>query len=99
MRVVDVPGAVAVGFDDAVVVRAQQGQVVQRGRPLGPPGADGVGLAVGRWPVAAGEGAALVAGIEGGPDPGGDEAVGSADIEGYAGAVEHDRQDVGVAGE
>ena len=56
-----------------------------------------VGVAVGGWFVAAGEDAALVALVEGGADGGGDESLGSADVEGYAVAAEDDGQDVGVA--
>lgn len=67
---VDAPVALGglggVGFDDVVMVGAEQDAVGQVGASAGGPGLDAVvGLAVGGRSVAAGEGAALVADGEG----------------------------------
>ena len=59
---------------------------------------DVVSIAVGCWPVAPGEHTASVAGMQGLPNGGGDEAVFLADIEHPGRSAEHHRQDVGVAG-
>ncbi|MCE0767902.1 hypothetical protein LWC35_34125 [Pseudonocardia kujensis] len=58
-----------------------------------------VDFAPGGWAVAAGEGAAAVAHGHGAAQPVGDRAGDPADVEGDPGAVEHDRDDGGVAGQ
>lgn len=52
----------SVVVDDAVMVRAEQGGVIQAGGPAGGPGCHVVGLAPSWRPVAAREAAAAVAG-------------------------------------
>ena len=90
---------VVAGFDDGVVVGADEYQVVQGGVPVDPPGHDVVGLAQGWGYVAAGEHAAFVADHEGGPDFWGDEPAGGADVHRDGVAAHHDGEDVGVAGQ
>ena len=86
------------GFDDGVVVGADQYQVVQGGVPVDPPGHDVVGVTQRGWDVAAGEHTPSVAQHEGGPDFGGDEPAAGSDIHRHGVAVHDDGQDVGVAG-
>ena len=88
----------SVGFDQVVVVLAHQAQVRQRGGATVLPRDDVMGVAIGGWPVAAGEHTALVAGVQRLPNRRGDESVLLADVEHPGRSAEHDRQDVGVAG-
>lgn len=82
--------------DDVVVVCAQQGQVADGGMAaVGPVCA--VVVAPGCGPVAAGEGAALVAGDQGAADRGGDDAGGRADVEWFPAPAKHDGDHVRVA--
>lgn len=62
-----VGGRVVAGFDDAVVVCADEDEVREGGIAAVPPGPDVVGVAGLGWIVTAGEGAALAALFEGGP--------------------------------
>jgi hypothetical protein len=78
-----VGGGVVAGFDDGVVVVAEEGEVRQGCLAAGPPGHAVVGVAGGWWFVAAGEDAAAVAEFEGCPDGGGDEALGTSDIQDF----------------
>ena len=57
---------------------------------------DVVSVTVSGWPAAAGEHTALVAGVEGLSDGGGDESVLLADVEDSGWSAEHHRQNVGV---
>jgi hypothetical protein len=52
-----------------------------------------------RWSVACGEGAVSVADDQGGPDRGGDDSSGAADVEGFAVGAEDRGDDLGVAGQ
>ena len=81
----------------AVVVPAQQHQVVQAGRAVVGPVHDVVGVAHHRGLGAAGERAVPVAADQGPPQRGGDEPVGAADVEDLAAGAEGDGDDVGVA--
>src|SRR5688572_21495381 len=88
------PGGVV---DGAVVLSAEQHEVVQGGRAAVEPVADVVGVAHHRRSGAAGEGAVAVAGHERGPDRGGDQPVGAADVEHTALGIEQDPDQVGIA--
>jgi hypothetical protein len=90
------PGGVV---DGAVVVAAEQGEVVEGGVAAVGPVGEVVGVAHQGWAGAAGEGAVLVAGHEGGPQGGGDQAVGAAEVEDLAGGAVDGGDDLGVAGE
>lgn len=92
----DVP---AVVVDPSVVVLAQQDEVGQVGWSSVGPVDDVVGVAPRRWPVAAGEGAAGVAGGECAALRDGDESLGASDVERLALAAEDDGDDASVAGE
>ena len=87
------------GFDESVVVRAEQYQVYKGGGSAGPPGHDVVCMALGRWGVAAGEDALGVPQNERGSDCGGDEPLAATDIQHLGRAAQHDREDVGIAGQ
>jgi len=89
---------VVAGFDDAVVVGADECQILKRGVAACPPGDQVVGVAADGWGVAAGEDAALVALFEGCADGWGDEALGASDVEDVGGSAEDDGEQVGVAG-
>src|SRR6476661_486773 len=85
--------------DQVVVVGAEEDAVVGAGgSALGPVG-DVVGFAPGCGDGAVGEGAALVAGVEGFADVGWEDAGGAADVEDASLAAEEDGDDVGVAGD
>ena len=73
---------VRVGFDELVMVTAEQGGVVECGAAAGPPGNDVVAFAGGGWFFTAGIATALVAGVEREPERTGDEAVVAADVDG-----------------
>ena len=92
----DLPGGVV---DDAVVLAAEQDEVVQAGRAAVGPVDDVVGVAHHGWAGAAGEGAVVVAGDQGAPQGRGDESCGAADVEDLAVGAEADRDEVGVAGQ
>jgi hypothetical protein len=85
--------------DDSVVVAAQQGEVLEVGSTAGCPVGDVVGVAHQGWSVAAGEGAVSVADDQGGPDRGGHQSSGAADVEGFAMAAEDGGDDLGDAGQ
>jgi hypothetical protein len=85
--------------DEPVVDCAEHDQVVQGGGAAVLPFVDVVDLAPGGWAVAAGEGAAAVADRHRAAQSVGDGAGDPADIERDAGAVEHDRDHRGVAGQ
>ena len=82
-----------------VVFAAEEDQVVQGCGAVVDPVGDVVGVAGDGEPGAAGEGAVLVAEDEGGPDCGGDQAAGAADVEDLALGAEDGGDDLGVAGE
>ena len=63
------------GFDQVVVVSADQHAVGQGRLATGDPRHDVVGVAVGGWSVAAGEDAAAVAEFKRGADGGGDQPM------------------------
>ena len=86
-------------MDGAVVVPAQQHEVVQGGGAAVGPVGEVVGVAHHRWPGAAGERAVPVPADQGPPQGGGDEAVRPADVEDLAVGAEGDGDDVGVARE
>lgn len=92
-----VRGGVVAGFDDAVVVWAQQDEVRQRRRTACPPGEDVVGVAVSGWFVAAGEHATTIALFECGPDGWGDQSLGASHVEDFRRPAEDDGHEVGVA--
>ena len=92
----DVDGPVA-GVQVAVTPFAEQDEVGDLGFAAVDPRLHVVGVAVDGWGAAAD--AALVAGDEGFADRAGREPDGGADVEGLGVRAEHDRQDVGVAGE
>ena len=83
--------------DGAVVLSAEQDQVVQGGVAAVGPVPDVVGVGPGWGAVAAGKGAAAVADGERGAQGGWDQAGAAADVEGLAVRVEHDPGDGGVA--
>ena len=85
------------GFDDAVVVWAGEDEILKGGSTSGPPGGEVVGVAGFGWLLTSGEHAPAVAEFEGCPDGWGDQPLGPADVEGFGLAVQHDREDVGVA--
>src|SRR6476620_191500 len=66
------PGCVV---DGAVMVAAQQGEIVEARFAARYPVGEVVGLSHQGWPVAGGEGAVSVADHEGGPEGGGDQAA------------------------
>ena len=93
---VDLPGGLV---DQGVVFAAEQDEVVEGcGAVVGPVG-DVVGVAGDGEAGAAGEGAVLVAEDQGGPDAGGDQAAGAADVEDLALGAEDGGDDLGVAGQ
>ena len=92
----DLPGGVV---DEAVVVAAEQDHVVQAGGAAVGPVLEVVGVAHQGWAGAVGEGAVLVAGDQGSPDGGGDQAVDAADVEDLGVGAEDGGDQVGVAGE
>src|SRR5690606_847852 len=71
--------------DFAVVVSAEQEQVVDVGAAAVPPGQEVVGVGPGGGGGAAGPAAAAVAGLQGFAHPGGDEAVVASDLQREAG--------------
>src|SRR4051794_2585996 len=81
---------------DAVVVSAEQDEVVEVGLAAGCPVSDVVGVAHRRWSVAAGERTVSVADDQGGPDPSGDGSSGAAHVEGFATGAEDGGDDLGV---
>jgi len=85
--------------DESVVVAAEEGEVVQAGGAAVGPVVEVVGVAHEWWAGACGEGAVLVAGDQGAPEGGGDQAVQAADVEDLAATSEDDRDHLGVAGE
>ena len=85
-------------MDESVVVAAEQGEVFQAGRAAVGPVLEVVGVAHEGWAGAAGEGAVWVAGDQGAPEGGGDQAVQAADVRTSLGAEDGGDQ-VGVAGE
>ena len=90
----DGPGAVV---DESVVVAAEQDHVAQGGCAAVDPVLDVVGVAHDRWAGAVREAAVAVAGDEGFPDRGGDQALGAADVEDLGVGAEDGGDDVGVA--
>jgi len=87
------------GFDLLVVVSAEQRAVVEAGVAAVPPGGEVVGVAVAWWTVAARKGAALVPDGEGLAEGAAEQALLAAEVEGLAGAVADDGEDVGVTRE
>ena len=87
------------GFDEGVVVRAEQDAVVEAGRAAAPERSDVVGVAAAGGLVATGEDAATVAGDERGPELAFEEPMQLPDIERDAIAVEDHRDDLAVTGE
>ncbi len=87
------------GFDDSVVMWAEERQIVNGRGAAGLPWDQMVCFTCRGWPVAAGEDASLVAGDECSADGWGDEPVFAADVEDAGGAAEHDGEDAGVAGQ
>jgi len=85
--------------DDAVMMSAEQGEVSEAGSPAGRPVDAVVGVAHHRGPVAAGERAVPVSDDQRGPDPGGYQAFGPADVEDLGVGAERGGDDLGVAGE
>lgn len=100
--VVGVGGDVAgetTGVDDVMVVGTQERGVVEVGPATVGPVDEVVGVAPAGRPGAVGEGAALVAVVEG-PDLGtGEEPTGAADQQRAPGVIEDDRVELGVAGQ
>ncbi len=90
----DLPGS---GVDEAVVVAAQEQQVVEAGGSVVDPVDDVVGVAHQGWASTSREAAVLVAGDEGFPDRGGDEPAEPADVEDLAAGAQDDGDDLGVA--
>ena len=86
----------SIGFDQVVVVLAQQAQVRQRSGSALLPRDDVVSVTVSGWPAAAGEHTAAVAGMQGLPDGCRDESMLLANIEHPGRSAQHDRQNVGV---
>jgi hypothetical protein len=80
-----------------VVVAAEQDHVVDVGVAAVGPVPDVVGVAPLGWAVSAAGDVATVAGVEGPPLGGGGEAVGAAQVQGFAGGVEQQPGEVGVA--
>jgi hypothetical protein len=74
----DLPGGVV---DGAVVVAAEEDEIVEGGDAVVEPVDDVVGVAHHGWSGAAGERAVDVAADQGPPDRGGDEPVGAPDVE------------------
>lgn len=91
-------GAV-LGFALVVVVTAEKYAVRDGGFALVPPRDEVMGIAVAGCPVAAGEGAAAITNRERGSEGSAEQSLLSPDVEGLAGAVADDGQDVGVARE
>ena len=87
---------IASGFDDAVVVRTHEYEVVQCGHTGVPPGSDVVGVAGIGWCVAVGSATGAVPEL---PTPAGllgHEPSGPSQIEHFGGAPEDWGQDVGI---
>jgi hypothetical protein len=99
------PSAVGLSFDAVAVVDlgvmafAEQAEVGQVGGSVEDPFEDLVGVAPPVRGLAAGEGAAAVAGVEGAALGGGDQALGAAEVGGGAAGAEDDAGDGGVAGD
>ena len=91
--------SVAGGFDEVVVVRADQDQIVQGRAAARPPRNQVMGVTDAGGGVAAGEAAAAVPEHERGSDRRSYKALRPAHIEHLGGSAEHDGQDLGVAGE
>ena len=87
---------VVAGFDDAVVVGADECQILKRGVAACPPGDEVVGVAADGWGVAAGEDASGVSLFEGCADGWGDEALGASDVQDVGGSAEDHGEQVGV---
>ena len=90
------PGCVV---DDAVVMAAEQGEVVELGWAAVDPVGEVVGVAHEGWSSAGGEGAVSVAEDQGGPDRGGDRSAEAAHVEDLAVAAEDGGDDLGVTGQ
>jgi len=87
---------VVAGFDDAVVVGADQHEIGQGSVAACPPGDHVVGVAADGWCVAAGEDASGVSLFEGCADGWGDEALGASDVQDVGGSAEDHGEQVGV---
>ena len=85
------------GFDQSVMVMAQQREIAQRCRCAAPPGLDVMGFAAVRPDVAAGEHAPAVTQDQCRPDSARYQATGSTDIENFRRGAEHGGHDVGIA--
>lgn len=82
---------------DAVVAPAEEHQVGQDGSAALFPGEHVVGIAVAWWSVAAGVGAAAVAGVEGSAESWAGHSGVASTVGGEAEVVEHGGGDAGVA--
>src|SRR3569833_2616262 len=80
------------------MVSAQQDQVAEFGRAAGCPVADVVALAVAWWAMTAREGAAAVAQVQRAAEWSGDQAMVTAEVEGFALGAEDYGDELAVAG-
>ena len=91
-----VGAGVSAGFNDAVMVRAQQNQVPQGCQATGPPRHDTVRMARLRRLVTTRENTPTVTDFESSPDRGGHQPLRTAHIQNLRRAAQHRRQQVGI---